>query len=143
MKTLSTRFLAQFRLVVPLLPFVVSCIAALANDASRTISGVVKLDQSIQSQLADDDRLVFKLFHPENGIEKDLTYRIYRSPEFPFVFEVGPNIDMSKRTKWRSYAIEVSIDRDSNPGKVSADEPSASSDGVVPLGSAGIEFNLK
>ncbi|MFK7965323.1 MAG: hypothetical protein AB8C46_15275 [Burkholderiaceae bacterium] len=143
MKTLSIRFPTLFRLFAFSLPIFVSCIAASASDSSRTISGVVTLDQSIQNRLADGDRLVFKLFHPENGIEKDLTYRMYRSPKFPFHFEVGPNIDMSKRTKWRSYAIEVSIDRDNNPGKVSAGEPSALSDGVIPLGASGIEFELK
>jgi len=143
MKTLSLTTAYFFRKGETALPIVCLCIVATASDDQRMLKGVVHLHKSLVGSISPNDRLVFKLFHPQDGIEKDLTYRFFRSPSFPFSFEVGPNIDMSKRTKWRSYVIEVSIDQDKNPSEVSASEPSATSDALVPLGASGLDLLLQ
>lgn len=143
MKTLSVTTVHFLRKFMAVLPFLCLCVVASASDDQRMIKGVVHLHTSVVGLASPSDRLVFKLFHPQDGIQKDLTYRFYRSPSFPFSFEVGPNIDMSKRTKWRSYVVEVSIDRDKNPGEVSASEPSATSQALVPLGASGLELVLQ
>ena len=144
MKALSiATILSQLRAVLFVLFSGSFCFSGSAFAQSQSISGQVHLPEKLVVMADPTDRLIIKLYHPEKGILKDLTFRIFRTPTFPFRFKVSPGRDMSKRTKWQRYVVEASLDKDNNPAVTGPAEPSAKSDGLVPLGTEGLQLILQ
>ncbi len=110
--------------------------------AQNTISGQVTVNEALADQLASDDRLVLRIYYPHEGVDKDETFRIADSFSLPLEFQIGPALDMSRRTKWRAYMVEVYTDKDADVMSRVAGELSAHSQGLVPLGTTGLKLEL-
>ena len=119
-----------------------------ADDQGHLISGTVRLAENVDEALRKENtsagiRLIIKLYYPDEGILKDETYRIYNDPVFPLQFDVGPGLDMSRRTKWPAYIIEAYTDLDGNVATLAANELRAISTKLIPTGTKDIEFILQ
>lgn len=119
-------------------------LAGRAEEMSvRLIEGTVDVAPELASTIAPGDRLVIKLYHPEDGIEKDLSYRIVDEFVLPAQFQVGPALDMSRRTKWQAYVVEVFTDKDRDVNTLTADELHGGSEALVPLGTTNLDLTLR
>lgn len=138
-----TRRVSKIRKWVLLLS-TINCLLtdAIAQTPTQLIEGSIHLPAEFSTAVTTGNRLVIKLFHPENGVQKDQTFRIYKSPKFPFVFKVGPGLDMSRRTKWRTYQLEVSTDKDGDVLTLTKDELFTQSKGLIRLGTTGLNLVL-
>jgi hypothetical protein len=115
---------------------------AAEQSAAMTISGVIRLAPENASDLAPNDRLVLKLFHPDEGIEKDARYWIIDQPTFPTPFEIAPSVDMNGKTRWSTYQLEAFTDRDGDVQSLAEGELFGRSDGLLPLGAEGLTLEL-
>ncbi len=115
--------------------------SAFAGD--KTIQGVISVRQDLARHLGPDHRLAIKIYHPGDGIELDTKYQILPTFKLPLEFRIGPAIDMSGRTKWSAYVVEVFTDTDGDLLSVGPGELLARTAEPVPLGTVdlGIELN--
>jgi len=114
-----------------------------AADNVHQIHGTVALDAGVGQMRPENERLIIKFYYPENGIEKDQTFRIFTNARFPFEFSNGPDLDMSRRTKWPAYVVEVFTDLDGDVLKVSDNELFATTETPVEIGQRGVRLILK
>ena len=107
-----------------------------------TITGTIALPDHLVSTVGQDDRLVIRMYHPHEGIEKDLKYWILDKFAFPQDFRIAPTVNMAGNARWPSYIIEVFTDTDRNVQNLIADELFARTPELVPLGSEGVKLVL-
>lgn len=132
------------RQLIGMLPGIIAIAVPLsiASAGDKSISGRITVSPSLQSQLADGDRLVLKLFHPDQGVEKDLRYWIIDTVELPHEFDIAPSTDMNGRARWSSYVLEVFTDRDGDVLNPVSGELFATTSDLVPLGTTGLQLEL-
>jgi hypothetical protein len=104
------------------------------------IEGTVDVADGVA--VAPGDRLILKLHHPDEGIEKDTKYQIYESFELPFAFRAAPSVDMNAKARWPSYVIEIFTDRDGDILSQVDGELAARTPEPVPLGATGLTLTL-
>ena len=92
--------------------------------------------------VAPGDRLVFKLFHPHEGVEKDVRYWIKDEFAFPQAFRLAPTVDMTGNPRWNTYILEVFTDKDRKVLNRVDGELHTSIDEPVPLGTTGLVLEL-
>lgn len=114
-----------------------------AFAAEKAIQGVISVRPDLARHLGPDDRLAIKIYHPGDGVELDTKYQILPTFKLPLEFHIGPAIDMSGRTKWSAYVVEVFTDTDGDLLSVAPGELLARTAEPVPLGTVdlGIELN--
>jgi hypothetical protein len=108
----------------------------------QTISGTLTVAPELAHHIGRDDRLIIKLYHPEDGVEMDATYRIVPGFSLPFAFQAAPSVDMNARTKYDAYVLELFTDKNDDvlataPGELIARTPTA-----VPLGTSDLQLEL-
>ena len=113
-----------------------------ADKSKKTIQGTIRIRADLVQHVSPSDRLIIKLFHPGNGVELDAKYAILPTFTLPVEFRIAPTFDMSRRSKWKSYVVEVFTDKDSDVLSVVPGELFASTPGLVPLGTAGVILEL-
>jgi len=118
-----------------------STLYAAEND--HQIHGTVALDAGVVQMRPENERLIIKFYYPEDGVEKDQTFRIFTSAQFPFDFSNGPDLDMSRRTKWPAYVVEVFTDLDGDVLSVSDNELFATTETPVEIGRQGVRLILR
>ena len=106
------------------------------------ISGTISVQPDLAVGLASGDRLVLKLYHPDDGVEKDTRYWIIDTFELPRDFEVAPSIDMNGKARWTTYMLEVFTDRDGDVLNDAPGELIARTADLVPLGTGGLQLEL-
>lgn len=122
----------------------IDMVTAAADDAAELghqISGTIIIEANEYSP-QPDERLIIKFFYPDQGIEKDQTFRIFSDFTFPFTFNNGPDLDMSRRTKWSTYVVEAYTDIDGDVLSVTDREYFASTNEPVAIGSEGLLLKL-
>ena len=116
---------------------------SLAADASKkTIQGTIDVHADLAQHLSPGDRLILKLFYPGDGVELDAKYSILPTFSLPVDFRIAPTFDMSGRSKWKSYVVEVFTDKDSDVLSVAPGELLARTSEPVPLGTTGLSLEL-
>jgi hypothetical protein len=108
----------------------------------HVIRGTLTVAPDLARHIGPDDRLIIKLYHPENGVEMDAKYQIVPSFSLPFAFQAGPSLDMNAQTKYDAYVLELFTDKDhdvlaSAPGELIARTPAP-----VPLGTQDLQLEL-
>lgn len=114
-----------------------------ADMGAKSIEGTVRVRADLAQHIGPGDRLVFKLFHPKGASEKDIKFQIITTFTLPYDFRVSPSTDMSGRSKWRDYVVEVFTDRDGDIMSVAPGELMGRSARSVPLGSQGVVVDLE
>jgi hypothetical protein len=109
---------------------------------TQVISGTLTVAPEFAHHVGRDDRLIIKLYHPKDGVELDATYRIVPSFSLPFAFQAAPSIDMSARTKYDAYVLELFTDKDDDILAVAPGELIARTPGPVPLGTTDLQLEL-
>ncbi|MEZ5930844.1 MAG: hypothetical protein R3F54_02650 [Alphaproteobacteria bacterium] len=122
--------------------FLIFVSTSTARAEGRTISGSIHLPPDLTAKLAPSDRLILKLYHPAEGIEKDVRYWIIDKVDFPRPFEIAPSTDMNGRMRWPAYRLDVFTDRDGDVLTIAPGELTATTDDLVPLGTSGLELEL-
>ena len=113
-----------------------------AADPGQMIQGTVAVAPGLTGQVAPGDRLIIKLYHPGDGVELDARYRIVDEFSLPFDFVAAPSIDMSGRTKFQAYVLEVFTDKDRDVVRAAPGELRARTPEPVPLGTTGLVVEL-
>jgi hypothetical protein len=114
-----------------------------AVDPSQMIQGTIEVEAGSAGQVAAGDRLIIKLYHPRDGVELDAKYRIVEDFTLPFDLVAAPSIDMSGRTKFQNYVVEVFTDRDGDVLSVMPGELMARTPEPVPLGTTDLRLELQ
>jgi hypothetical protein len=115
---------------------------ARAADPGQMIQGTVAVAPGLAGQVAPGDRLIIKLYHPGDDVELDAKYRIVDEFTLPFDFVAAPSIDMSGRTKFQTYVLEVFTDKDGDVVRAAPGELIARTPEPVPLGTTGLVLEL-
>jgi hypothetical protein len=108
----------------------------------QAIGGTLTVAPELAHHVGPNDRLILKLYFPRDGIEMDATYRIVERFSLPFAFDVAPSIDMSRRTKYDAYVLELFTDKDDDVLAVAPGELIARTPGPVPLGTTDLSLEL-
>jgi hypothetical protein len=108
----------------------------------QVIRGSLTVTPDLAHHIGPNDRLIIKLYHPENGVEMDAKYQIVPSFSLPFAFQAGPSLDMNAHTKYDAYVLELFTDKDDDvlaraPGELIARTPAP-----VPLGTQDLRLEL-
>jgi hypothetical protein len=114
-----------------------------ALDPSQTIRGTVELAPDLAARPGAGDRLIIKLYHPGAGVDLDAKYRIIEEFTLPLDFVAAPSIDMSGRTKFQAYVVEVFTDTDGDAARAAPGELVARTPAPVPLGTTGLRLELE
>ena len=116
--------------------------AGWADASKKAIQGTINIPADLVPRISPDDRLVLKLFHPGNGVELDAKYSILPTFSLPVEFRIAPTLDMTGRSKWKSYVVQAFTDRDGDVLSVVPGELFATTPGPVPLGTSGLVLEL-
>jgi hypothetical protein len=116
--------------------------AAPARADMPTISGTLTVAPELAHYVGPDDRLILKLYYPQDGIEMDATYRIVPSFSLPFAFHAAPSIDMNGRTRYDAYVLQLFTDKNEDVLAVAPGELIARTPGPVPLGTSDLHLEL-
>jgi hypothetical protein len=116
--------------------------AASSRADMQTIRGTLTVAPELAHHIGPDDRLILKLYYPQDGVEMDATYRIVRSFSLPFAFQVAPSIDMNGRTKYDAYVLELFTDKNGDVLAVAPGELIARTPTPVPLGTRDLSLEL-
>jgi hypothetical protein len=108
----------------------------------QVIRGTLTVAPSLAHHIGPDDRLIIKLYHPENGIEMDAKYQIVPSFSLPFAFQAGPSVDMNAHTKYDAYVLELFTDKDADVLAIAPGELIARTPTPVPLGTRDVRLEL-
>ena len=108
----------------------------------QVIRGTLTVAPDLAHHVGPHDRLIIKLYRPENSVEMDAKYQIVPSFSLPFAFQAGPSLDMNAHTKYDGYVLELFTDKDddvlaSAPGELIARTPAP-----VPLGPQDLRLEL-
>ena len=120
--------------------------AALAMDiedvSALSIEGTIDATPQFQQYLSSSDRLIIKIFHPENGIEMDAKYSIVRNFQLPLKFRITPYILMDRSTRHEKYIIEVFTDKDKDLLRIESGELFGTTPDILQLGSRDVRLLL-
>lgn len=116
---------------------------ASAEADENTISGRINLAPELDPETTAGARLVLKLYHPDQGVEKDTRYWIIDTFELPRDFEIAPSTDMNGKARWSTYMLEVFTDRDDDVLNAASGELLAVTNELIPLGTDGLQLELK
>ena len=105
----------------------------------RYMAGVAP---ELAHHVGPDDRLILKLYHPQDGVEMDAIYRIVQSFALPFPFHAAPAIDMNGHTKYDAYVLELFTDKNGDVLGVAPGELFTRTPGPVPLGTTDLRLEL-
>jgi hypothetical protein len=108
----------------------------------QVIRGTLTVAPDLARHIGPDDRLIIKLYHPENGVEMDAKYQIVPSFSLPFAFRAGPSIDMNAHTKYDAYVLELFTDKDDDVLAIAPGELIARTPAPVPLGTRDVRLEL-
>ena len=108
----------------------------------QTIRGTLTVAPGLAHHIGPDDRLIIKLYHPKDGVEMDAKYQIVPSFQLPLEFRVSPTIDMSGQTKFETYMLELSTDKDGDVLGTAPGELIARTSEPVPLGTTDLRLEL-
>lgn len=117
-------------------------VALAGEKPDIVIEGSVALPAELAAAVSGTDRLVFKMYHPDQGIEKDLKYWILDDYAFPQAFRLAPTVTMAGMARWPSYVIEVFTDTDRDVLNLIAGELHATTGAPVALGTKGVTLTL-
>lgn len=106
------------------------------------ITGRIAVAPDLVDTVGESDRLVIKMYHPDDGVEKDLKYWIVEEYAFPQDFRIAPTVNMAGNARWEDYVIEVYTDRDRNVLNLIDGELWVSTGTLVPLGTDALELVL-
>ena len=115
---------------------------AAADDAMQAIRGTLTVAPELARHIGLDDRLIIKLYHPENGVEMDAKYQIVPSFSLPFAFRAAPSIDMNARTTFDAYVVELFTDKNDDVLATAPGELIARTAAPVPLGTTDLQLEL-
>ena len=113
-----------------------------ADEKKKAIQGTIHIRADLVQHVSLEDRLVIKLFHPGNGVDLDAKYAILPTFTLPVDFRIAPTFDMSGRSKWKSYVVQVFTDKDGDVLSVVPGELLVSTPEPVPLGTTGLVLEL-
>lgn len=113
-----------------------------AGTQMQAIRGTLTVAPGLAHHIGPHDRLIIKLYHPKDGIELDATFQIVPRFELPLEFLAAPSIDMSGRTKFDAYVLELFTDKDDDVLGTAPGELLARTLDPVPLGTAGLQLEL-
>ncbi|MGI9333263.1 MAG: hypothetical protein ACR2RL_08920 [Gammaproteobacteria bacterium] len=113
-----------------------------AGDSPNALTGEIHVEPALADRVDPDDRLIIKLYHPEGERQLDQSYRVVTGFELPLRFIAAPGLDMSRRTKWRHYVVEVFTDKDGDVLGVAKGELLGRTPETVELGSTGLRIVL-
>jgi hypothetical protein len=113
-----------------------------AGSDAQMIRGTLTVTPDLAQHIGPDDRLIIKLYHPENGIEMDAKYQIVPSFSLPFAFRAAPSIDMNARTKYEAYVLELFTDKNDDVLATAPGELIARTAAPVPLGTEDLRLEL-
>ena len=113
-----------------------------SDDSRKFIQGTIDIGPDLIQHVSPKDRLVIKLFHPGDGVELDTKYAILETFALPVDFRIAPTFDMSGRSKWKSYVVQVFTDKDGDVLSVAAGELLGGTRDPVPLGTTGLVLEL-
>ena len=137
MATMRHRLLISAGLVLAL-----AAEAASAEGEMQMIRGTLTVTPDLAQHIGPDDRLIIKLYHPENGVEMDAKYQIVPSFSLPFAFQAAPSIDMNARTKYDAYVLELFTDKNEDVLATAPGELIARTAAPVPLGTEDLRLEL-
>lgn len=134
----------MIRSILPglLLGMVVVGMLSNAYAGENSISGTIIVQPNLMPGLSSEDRLVLKLYHPDEGVEKDTRYWIIDTFDLPRDFEIAPSTDMNGRVRWSTYMLEVFTDRDGDVMHTVPGELFSATNDLVPLGTEGLQLKL-
>ena len=130
------------RALVASLSLAMTLTAASSRAGMPTISGTLTVAPELAHHIGQDDRLILKLYYPQDGVEMDATYRIVQSFALPFPFHAAPAIDMNGHTKYDAYVLELFTDKNGDVLAVAPGELIARTPGPVPLGTTDLRLQL-
>ena len=133
---------AVMRALVASLSLAMTLSAASSRADMPTISGSLSVAPELAHHVGPDDRLILKLYHPQDGVEMDAIYRIVQSFALPFAFHAAPTIDMNGRAKYDAYVLELFTDKNGNVLAVAPGELFTRTPGPVPLGTTDLRLEL-
>jgi hypothetical protein len=113
-----------------------------AGTEMQAIRGTLTVAADLAHHIGPDDRLIIKLYHPKDGVELDATFQIVPRFELPLEFLAAPSVDMSGRTKFDAYVLELFTDKDDNVLGTAPGELLARTLDPVPLGTTGLQLEL-
>jgi hypothetical protein len=108
----------------------------------QVIRGTLTVAPDLARHIGPNDRLIIKLYHPENGVEMDAKYQIVPSFSLPFAFQAGPSVDMNAHTKYDAYVLELFTDKDEDVLATAPGELIARTPAPVPLGTRDLRLEL-
>jgi hypothetical protein len=108
----------------------------------QVIRGTLTVAPDLARHIGPNDRLIIKLYHPENGIEMDAKYQIVPSFSLPFAFQAGPSVDMNAHTKYDAYVLELFTDKNDDVLATAPGELIARTPAPVPLGTEDLRLEL-
>lgn len=117
-------------------------LATAADTSEKLIQGEIQVRADMAQHIAADDRLIIKLYVPRDGVEHDPKFQILPDFTLPLTFRIAPTIDMSGRTKWPSYIVEVFTDKDNDVLSIAPGELIARTPELVPLGTSGVVLEM-
>jgi hypothetical protein len=129
--------LASFGLALALTPGTGS-----AESGMQAIRGTLTVAPGLAHHIGPSDRLVIKLYHPEDGVEMDAKYQVVPSFSLPFAFRAAPSIDMNARTKYDAYVLELFTDKDDDVLAIAPGELIVRTPAPVPLGTQDLRLEL-
>lgn len=115
--------------------------AIAADTRDLAITGEIRLGDGLG--VVPGSRLVIRMYHPDEGIEKDLKYWILDDFAFPQAFSVAPTVNMAGNARWDSYVVEAFTDTDRDVLNLIEGEVWAGTGTLVPVGSEGIVLVLE
>jgi hypothetical protein len=108
----------------------------------QVIRGTLTVAPGLAHHIGPADRLIIKLYHPENGIEMDAKYQIVPSFALPFAFQTAPTVDMNAHTKYDAYVLELFTDKNDDVLATAPGELIARTRAPVPLGTQDVRLEL-
>ena len=130
------------RALVASLSLAMTLTAASSRAGMPTISGTLTVAPELAHHIGQDDRLILKLYYPQDGVEMGAIYRIVQSFALPFAFHAAPTIDMNGHTKYDAYVLELFTDKNGNVLAVAPGELFTRTPGPVPLGTTDLRLEL-
>lgn len=116
--------------------------AGWSDEPRKYIQGTIDVRPDLIQHVSPEDRLVIKLFHPGDGVELDAKYAILATFTLPVEFRIAPTFDMTGRSKWKSYVVQVFTDKDADVLSVAPGELLGGTRDTVPLGTTGLALEL-
>ena len=106
------------------------------------ISGTLTVAPDLAHHVGPDDRLIIKLYHPRAASSWTPDIRSCRGSRCRLEFHAAPSIDMSGRTKFDAYVVELFTDKNDDVLAIAPGELIARTPEPVPLGTTDLRLEL-